>query len=91
MLTLADAAMLVAAGPVDAGAAGRWGDGGGGRRRRRRDALLLGEGVGIAAINAPTSVVISGAQDTVNAIADRFAGAGQASAPLAVSHAFHSP
>lgn len=34
---------------------------------------LLGEGVGIAAINAPESVVISGAQAAANAIADRFA------------------
>ncbi len=52
---------------------------------------LLGEGVGIAAINAPTSVVISGAQDTVSAIADRFAEQGRRVHHLAVSHAFHSP
>ncbi|MDR3662496.1 MAG: type I polyketide synthase, partial [Mycobacterium sp.] len=52
---------------------------------------LLGEGVGIAAINAPTSVVISGAQDAVSAIADRFAEQGRRVHRLAVSHAFHSP
>src|SRR5882757_7925893 len=52
---------------------------------------LLGEGVGIAAINAPRSVVISGAQATVSAIADRFAEQGRRVHRLAVSHAFHSP
>ena len=52
---------------------------------------LLGEGVGIAAINAPKSVVISGAQATVSAIADRFAEQGRRVHRLAVSHAFHSP
>ena len=52
---------------------------------------LLGEGVGIAAINAPESVVISGAQAAVSAIADRFAEQGRRVHRLAVSHAFHSP
>lgn len=52
---------------------------------------LLGEGVGIAAINAPESVVISGAQAAANAIADRFAAQGRRVHQLAVSHAFHSP
>ncbi len=52
---------------------------------------LLGEGVGIAAINAPKSVVISGAQAAVSAIADRFAAQGLRVHRLAVSHAFHSP
>jgi polyketide synthase 1/15 len=52
---------------------------------------LLGEGVAIAAINAPKSVVISGAQATVSAIADRFAEQGRRVHRLAVSHAFHSP
>ncbi len=52
---------------------------------------MLGEGVGIAAINAPTSVVISGAQAATSAIADRFAEQGRRVHRLAVSHAFHSP
>ena len=52
---------------------------------------LLGEGVGIAAINAPKSVVISGAQATASAIAERFAEQGRRVHRLAVSHAFHSP
>ena len=51
----------------------------------------LVEGVGIAAINAPKSVVISGAQASVSAIADRFAEQGRRVHRLAVSHAFHSP
>lgn len=52
---------------------------------------LLGEGVGIAAINAPESVVISGPQAAVSAIADKFAAQGRRVHQLAVSHAFHSP
>ena len=51
----------------------------------------LCEGVGIAAINAPESVVISGPQAAVSAIADRFAAQGRRVHRLAVSHAFHSP
>jgi 4-hydroxyphenylalkanoate synthase len=52
---------------------------------------LLREGVAIAAINAPGSVVISGAQPTVTAIAHSLAQQGRRVRPLAVSHAFHSP
>jgi polyketide synthase 1/15 len=52
---------------------------------------LLREGVAIAAINAPESVVISGAEPAVSAIAQRFAQQGRRVRPLAVSHAFHSP
>ena len=54
-------------------------------------APLLREGVAIAAINAPESVVISGAQTAVSAIAQRLAQQGRRVHPLAVSHAFHSP
>ena len=54
-------------------------------------APLLTEGVSIAAVNGPTSVVISGAQAAVAAIADRLAGQGRRAHRLAVSHAFHSP
>ncbi len=52
--------------------------------------LLVPE-VGIAAINGPGSVVISGAEDKVTAIADRLRADGRRVHQLAVSHAFHSP
>jgi pimaricinolide synthase PimS1 len=47
---------------------------------------FLVDGVDIAAVNGPGSVVISGAEAPVLAIADRFKGK-----RLRVSHAFHSP
>ena len=90
-LTLADAAMLVAArgrlmqalpavgAMVAVGA-------------NEHEVLpLLGEAVGISAINAPESVVISGEQSAVSAIAQRLAAQGRRVHRLAVSHAFHSP
>ncbi|MFI2762280.1 SDR family NAD(P)-dependent oxidoreductase [Streptomyces echinatus] len=43
--------------------------------------------VGLAAVNGPRSVVISGAEDAVDALAARFG----ESKRLKVSHAFHSP
>jgi polyketide synthase 1/15 len=91
VLTLADAAMLVAArgrlmqalpaggAMVSVGVS------------EHDVAPLLRDGVAIAAINAPESVVISGAQPAVSAIAQRLAQAGRPVRPLAVSHAFHSP
>jgi acyl transferase domain-containing protein/thioesterase domain-containing protein len=48
--------------------------------------FLSGE-VGLAAVNGPSSVVLSGAEDAVPAVAARFG----RSKRLAVSHAFHSP
>ncbi|QLL10281.1 type I polyketide synthase [Mycobacterium vicinigordonae] len=52
---------------------------------------LLGPDAGIAAINGPDSVVISGAEASVTAIADRLRADGRRVHRLAVSHAFHSP
>ncbi|NYV76812.1 type I polyketide synthase, partial [Streptomyces sp. UH6] len=48
---------------------------------------LLTDNVSIAALNGPTSVVISGDEDEVTAIAELF----EKSKRLRVSHAFHSP
>ncbi|BAX93073.1 type I polyketide synthase [Mycobacterium shigaense] len=52
---------------------------------------LLAPEVGIAAVNGPASVVISGTEDAVTAIADRFCADSRRVHRLAVSHAFHSP
>ncbi|GAA4011764.1 type I polyketide synthase [Allokutzneria multivorans] len=50
---------------------------------------LLTPGVGIAAINGPTSVVLSGSEDAVLAVVARLEG--RKTSRLKVSHAFHSP
>jgi acyl transferase domain-containing protein len=47
--------------------------------------------VGLAAINGPSAVVISGAQAGVEAVAAHVAGLGRKTKRLRVSHAFHSP
>ncbi len=52
---------------------------------------LLTDGVGIAAVNGPSSVVVSGDEDAVTAIADQLREQGRRVHKLAVSHAFHSP
>ncbi|MEV6771979.1 type I polyketide synthase [Nocardia sp. NPDC051030] len=54
-------------------------------------APLLSESVSIAALNAPGSVVVSGAEDAVLAVAESFAEQGRKTNRLRVSHAFHSP
>ena len=51
---------------------------------------LLRDGVDIAAVNGPASVVISGARDAVLAIAEQARAQGNRVHQLAVSHAFHS-
>ncbi|MGK4578819.1 type I polyketide synthase [Kitasatospora sp. HPMI-4] len=52
---------------------------------------LLTEELGIAAVNGPTSVVISGAEQAVTAVAEQLAAQGRKTKRLTVSHAFHSP
>ncbi|RLL68238.1 type I polyketide synthase [Streptomyces sp. Z26] len=49
----------------------------------------LGDEVGLAAVNGPSSVVVSGGEKAVEAVAERFADRKQTR--LKVSHAFHSP
>ncbi|MFD0634933.1 SDR family NAD(P)-dependent oxidoreductase [Catenulispora yoronensis] len=50
----------------------------------------LPEGVGIAAVNGPTSVVVSGDADVVEALVERYKDSGHRARRLTVSHAFHS-
>ncbi|MEU4087789.1 type I polyketide synthase [Streptomyces aureus] len=52
---------------------------------------LLVEGVSIAAVNGPMSVVVSGVGDVVAKIRDTFTALGRRTKPLPVSHAYHSP
>ncbi|MEV0505569.1 type I polyketide synthase, partial [Streptomyces spectabilis] len=51
----------------------------------------LPETVGIAAVNGPSSVVISGVAADVEAVGERWRVAGRKVTRLKVSHAFHSP
>ncbi|WP_405835436.1 type I polyketide synthase [Streptomyces sp. NBC_01518] len=51
---------------------------------------LLGEGVDLAAVNGPSSVVLSGVEDAVLAAATKLAESGRKTKRLSVSHAFHS-
>ncbi|KPI14333.1 6-deoxyerythronolide-B synthase, partial [Actinobacteria bacterium OK074] len=52
---------------------------------------LLNDRVGIAAVNGPQAVVISGAADAVEDMAAFFRAQGRKATSLRVSHAFHSP
>ncbi|MFJ9041510.1 type I polyketide synthase [Streptomyces sp. NPDC102406] len=47
--------------------------------------------VGVAAVNGPESVVVSGLREQVHAIRDRFTADGVQAKLLPVDHAFHSP
>jgi malonyl CoA-acyl carrier protein transacylase/acyl carrier protein len=51
---------------------------------------LLAGGACIAAVNGPKSVVVSGPDEAVSALAEQFRGAGARVKRLATSHAFHS-
>ncbi|MFB7335731.1 SDR family NAD(P)-dependent oxidoreductase [Streptomyces adustus] len=51
---------------------------------------LLTDGIGIAAINGPASVVISGVEAQAEAVGAHFAQLGRKTKRLSVSHAFHS-
>ncbi|TDT97708.1 acyl transferase domain-containing protein [Streptomyces sp. 846.5] len=47
--------------------------------------------IGIAAVNGPDAIVVSGAETAVEAIAEHFRESGRKATRLRVSHAFHSP
>ncbi|MGW5724147.1 type I polyketide synthase [Amycolatopsis sp. NPDC003865] len=52
---------------------------------------LLDDRVGLAAVNGPAAVVVSGETEAVLAVREHFAALGRKTKRLDVSHAFHSP
>ncbi|RKT54473.1 type I polyketide synthase [Saccharothrix australiensis] len=54
------------------------------------DELDLTDGVSVAAVNGPSSLVLSGVEEEVLAVAEKLAAQGRKTKRLAVSHAFHS-
>ncbi|MFE0517093.1 acyltransferase domain-containing protein, partial [Streptomyces sp. NPDC058964] len=52
---------------------------------------VLPDGTGIAAVNGPVSVVVSGPEAGVDEVVRHFSEAGRKTRRLSVSHAFHSP
>ncbi|MER5757345.1 type I polyketide synthase [Streptomyces sp. NPDC002088] len=60
--------------------------------RELRDAIVgLEDRLGVAAVNGPRAVVLSGAANEADEIAERFRRLGRQIRRLTVSHAFHSP
>ncbi|MEO6085972.1 MAG: SDR family NAD(P)-dependent oxidoreductase, partial [Umezawaea sp.] len=55
------------------------------------DEVVLSDGVSIAAVNGPSSLVVAGDEAGVLEIAGRFEALGRKTRRLLVSHAFHSP
>ncbi len=51
---------------------------------------LLTDGVGIAAVNGPQAIVVSGVESEALAVGEHFAALGRKTSRLPVSHAFHS-
>ncbi|GAA0289580.1 hypothetical protein GCM10010302_29960 [Streptomyces polychromogenes] len=57
-----------------------------------RELLAISEGeAGIAAVNGPSSVVLSGAEGAVGRVVEKLSAEGRRTKALTVSHAFHSP